>query len=121
MSRSNKFVVAAKGVAVSARDHNSFWTHLVVSLLVLVIATWLHVELWRWAAVVVAITIVWTAELLNTALEETVKAIHPQPDPGIGRALDAAAGAVLVASVGAIVLGLLSLAGPFLGRISAMI
>ncbi len=112
MWRAKKFAVAARGVAVSIRDHNSFWAHGVVSLLVLGLAALLQIETWRWVAVVFAITLVWTAELLNTALEELVKAIHPQPDAHVGRSLDAAAGAVLVASAGAVVIGLLSLGEP---------
>ena len=121
MWRAKKFAVAVRGIVISVRDHNSFWAHGVVSLLVLSLAALLQVESWRWMAVVFAITLVWTSELLNSALEELVKAIHPQPDARIGRSLDAAAGAVLVASVGAVAIGLLSLGEPLWAWFFAMI
>ena len=57
--------------------------------------------------IVVAITLVWSAEAFNTALEQLADALHPQQHPGIGRAKDVAAAAVLIAALGAAVIGLL--------------
>jgi diacylglycerol kinase (ATP) len=54
-----------------------------------------------------AIILVWSAEAFNTALEELADALHPERDPGIGRAKDVAAAAVLIAALGAAVIGML--------------
>jgi diacylglycerol kinase (ATP) len=50
---------------------------------------------------------VWSAEAFNTALEQLADALHPERHAGIGRAKDVAAGAVLIAAVGAAVIGVL--------------
>ena len=100
-----KFSVAIVGIGRSIRVHKSFWVHSIATILTVVLAIYLRFEAWRWVALLTAITIVWTAELLNTALEELVKAVHPEHDPIIGRSLDAAAGAVLLASLGAAGIG----------------
>jgi len=58
------------------------------------------------AAVVLACTLVLVAELVNTAVEATVDLVAPRPDPRAAIAKDVAAGAVLVAAVGAVGVGL---------------
>jgi diacylglycerol kinase len=45
------------------------------------------------------------AELLNTSLEALADTLHPQRAEGIGRAKDAAAGAVLVTAILAGIVG----------------
>ena len=116
-----KFAVAITGITNSVRNHHSFRVHALVSLAVFGVATWLPIAMWRWVALVLAVTLVWTAELLNTSLEELVRAIHPEQDQRVGRALDAAAGGVLVASIGAAAIGLLTLGPPLWARISIII
>jgi len=56
---------------------------------------------------------VWTAEALNTALERLSNAVTREPNPLVGQAKDAAAGAVLIAAVGAAAIGALVM-GPHL-------
>ena len=58
------------------------------------------------AAVVLACTVVLVAELFNTAVEATVDLVAPAPDPRAAIAKDVAAGAVLVAALGAVGVGL---------------
>lgn len=107
-----KFAVAAAGVTRSFRSHSSFWFHLPIAAAVVGLAAWLRLEAWRWAAVVIAIAIVLSVELINTSIEQLVKVLHPDHDDRVGQALDAAAGAVLVAAIGAVVVGLLVFAMP---------
>lgn len=54
------------------------------------------------AAVVLACALVLVAELVNTAVEAVVDLVAPAPDPRAGIAKDVAAGAVLVAAIGAL-------------------
>lgn len=60
----------------------------------------------EWALVIGAIALVWTAEALNTAVESVADLASPERHPLAGRAKDAAAGAVLVASIGAALIGM---------------
>ncbi len=60
----------------------------------------------EWCAVILAVTIVWVAEGLNSALERLTDLVSPEFHPLAGRAKDLAAGAVLLACVGAVSIGL---------------
>jgi diacylglycerol kinase (ATP) len=60
----------------------------------------------EWCAVLLAISLVWAAEGLNTALERLTDLVSPGFHPLAGKAKDIAAGAVLIASVGAFCVGL---------------
>jgi len=108
-----KFRVAFSGLFWAARDQNSFHFHAAATVLVIGLAAVLGLELWQWIALVIAIGGVWTAELLNSAIELIVAVIHPQHDERIGRALDVAAAAVLMAAFTAVTIGVLVF-GPIL-------
>jgi len=66
-----------------------------------------------------AVTLVLFAEMINTALEVFVDLVSPEYHPLAGRVKDVAAGAVLIASIGAVVMGYLALSHylfPVLGQ-----
>jgi diacylglycerol kinase (ATP) len=60
-----------------------------------------------WAWIVLAIGSVWTAEALNTAFEFLTDVASPDFHPLAEKAKDVAAGAVLLAAIGAAVIGAL--------------
>jgi len=62
-----------------------------------------------WCLLVLAMVAVWTAEGLNTAFELLADAATPEHHPVVKRAKDVAAGAVLLAAIGAVAIGLLVL------------
>ena len=74
---------------------------------VLVIAASLLLKLPRvdWFLIIAAIVGVWVAEALNTALEALANAAVPDLHPLVRNAKDVAAGAVLLAALGAVVIG----------------
>jgi diacylglycerol kinase (ATP) len=61
----------------------------------------------EWCAVVLAITALWVAEGLNTAIERLTDLVSPGYHPLAGKAKDIAAGAVLLAALGAISIGII--------------
>jgi len=61
----------------------------------------------EWCAVIVATGLVWVAEALNTALERLTDLVSPGFHPLAGKAKDIAAGAVLLAVLAAISIGLI--------------
>ena len=61
----------------------------------------------EWCAVVLATTAVWVAEGLNTALERLTDLVSPGYHPLAGKAKDIAAGAVLLAVIGAVSIGVI--------------
>ena len=61
----------------------------------------------EWCAVIGATTLVWVAEGLNTALERLTDLASPACHPLAGQAKDIAAGAVLLAALGAVSIGVI--------------
>ncbi|TWU51064.1 Undecaprenol kinase [Rubripirellula tenax] len=107
-----KFAFASHGLGHAIRTQNSFWVHVPVTIVVIGLGAWLQIESWRWVAIILATSIVMSAELINTSIEEIVRVVHPTHDPRIGRALDVAAAGVLIASAGAVTVGLIALGPP---------
>lgn len=81
--------------------------HLLATLLVCAAGLYFRLETMEWLWLIVAIVLVWSAEAFNTALEQLADTVHPEQHPGIGRAKDAAAAAVLFAALGAALIGVL--------------
>lgn len=97
---------ALHGLQLAVRREGSFRLHLLASAAVLlVLLTTRPAPLW-WALLTLAVGLVLVAELVNSALEALSDHLHPESHPEIGAAKDIAAGAVLVASGIAVVVGL---------------
>jgi len=60
----------------------------------------------EWCAVILAMSLLWVAEGLNSALERLTDLVSPGFHPLAGKAKDIAAGAVLIALVGAVSIGI---------------
>lgn len=80
-------------------------------MLVCAAGLFFRLSVFEWCWIVLAIVAVWTAEALNTAFEFLTDVASPAFHPAAGRAKDVAAGAVLIAAVGSVVIGILVL-GP---------
>lgn len=100
----NSFKFALKGVAAALGQPN-LQIHLIATITVTVAGFYFDISRGEWAAQTLAIIMVWGAEMLNTALEETIDLLHPQQNPKAGRIKDIAAGAVLIIAFGAAVVG----------------
>jgi len=100
-----KFSTAFHGVGVGIRGQRSFYVHLPMALLVVVMGVLLRVDLMQWCALVLCIGIVLAAELFNSALESLAKAIDKDHNPHIADGLDMACGAVLITAIGASTVG----------------
>ena len=96
----------AGGRVMLASQHNA-WIHSVATIAVLTLALVVGVTRLEWALLGLAIGLVWAMEALNTALELLADEVAPHFRPGIGRAKDVAAFAVLVAALAAVAVGCL--------------
>lgn len=102
-----KFFNAFRGVLVVARSQKSFWVHSLVAILVLIIAIVLRVSWVEGVILGACVAMVLTAEMLNSSIEFLSRKVSRDESPLIRDSLDAAAGAVLIASLGAAIIGLL--------------
>ncbi len=112
--RLQSFVYAGRGVWLLRSEPNAR-IHLLATAFALIAGAALGLSGLEWALIVVAIALVLTAEALNTAIEQLANALMPNHHPLVGSAKDLGAGAVLIAAVGAAVIGVLVL-GPHLLR-----
>ncbi len=112
-ARLRSFGRAFEGIWQVLRHEHNAWIHALVMLGVVAASLLLEVSAADWRWLVVAMVMVWTAECFNTALERLADSVTRESHPLIGQAKDIAAGAVLIAAMGAAVIGVLVL-GPYL-------
>ena len=98
---------ALRGINYIVRTQPNARLHLLAAALVCAAGVYVGLGRAEWLWISVAIVLVWSAEAFNTALEQLADALHPALHPGIGRAKDVAAAAVLISALGAAVIGLL--------------
>lgn len=96
---------ALRGVAFMLEAQNARLL-LAASVAVVAAGFWASLSRLEWCAVLAALGLVWAAETLNTALERLTDLVSPEFHPLAGRAKDLAAGAVLMAMLAAISIGL---------------
>src|SRR3712207_9173565 len=83
--------------------------HVIIAMLVLVASLLVDVRKLELAVLVLVIVVVLITEMLNTTLEFAVDLVTKEYHPLAKLAKDVAAGAVLVSSVGAVLVGYLIL------------
>src|SRR5512136_2187899 len=110
--RAYAFKHAFRGWWYVLRSQRNAWFHAVITTLVILISLWLRLPGRDWAVLLLTIALVWTAEFINTALEAVVDLASPQQHPLAKVGKDVGAAAVLVASMAAILVGLLVLGPP---------
>jgi diacylglycerol kinase len=99
------FHYALRGIGYILRLERNARIHLVIAIIVLLAGVLLKLSVLELAAIFFAILTVFLAEIANTALEKTLDLIKPQPHENIRMVKDMAAGAVLVAAIGAAAIG----------------
>lgn len=119
-ARLKSFTYAAKGLRALLETEHNARIHLVASILVIACGLLLRISAGHWRWLVLAIALVWFAEMVNTAIEELCDRLCPDFDPAIGRIKDLAAGAVLIAAIAAAFIGLLTLGPPVLARLQGV-
>jgi diacylglycerol kinase len=106
-----KFACALRGAVVAFTEEDSFAVHLPAAVAVIVVGTSWGVGKLSFALLVLCIAVVLSAELFNSAIERLASAITTEKHPAVRDALDMAAGAVLVASLGVAAVGVIVLWG----------
>lgn len=115
--RVQSFGFAFKGLVQLFRSQANARIHALAALLVVAVGLFLDLSARDWALLVFAIGFVLALEAVNTAIEALADRVAPDPHPLVARCKDAAAAAVLIAALGASVVGLLILGPPLLARL----
>ncbi|MFC0188142.1 diacylglycerol kinase family protein [Fictibacillus aquaticus] len=101
------FAYAASGIRYAFSSEQNFRIHCIVSIAVITAAAVLDFSLWKFCLLLFIIGAVLALELVNTAIEKAVDLVTKELHPTAKIAKDAAAGAVLVFSLFAVIIGLL--------------
>jgi diacylglycerol kinase len=112
-----KFGAAFRGLKLGVRGHSSFFVHFFFAALVVAGAIVMEVGLIEWCLLLGCIGLVLTAELFNSAIETLFRGLDESTQQRTWPCLDIAAGAVLLASIVAAVVGTLI----FLQRLSELL
>jgi diacylglycerol kinase len=97
-------------------QHNA-WIHSLFATIVFFVGLWVGLTPLDWAIIVLTIAMVFTAEFINTAIEAVVDLAMPVHHPLAKVGKDVGAGAVLVAALAGIVIGLLIIGPPLWTRL----
>jgi diacylglycerol kinase len=116
LSRALAFRHAFRGWWYVLQTQHNAWIHSMVAGLVIAMGLWLGLPPRDWAVLVLTIAMVFTAEFINTAIEAVVDLASPVHHPLAKVGKDVGAGAVLVAALAGIVIGLLILGPPLWAR-----
>jgi diacylglycerol kinase (ATP) len=104
----SSFHYAFSGILYAVRTQPNMRVHLGVAAIVLLATLLLRLDRLYIIAIVITIVIVLALELVNTAIEAVVDLLTVAHHPLAKTAKDAAAGAVLVATIGAAIVGYLA-------------
>jgi diacylglycerol kinase (ATP) len=105
------FRVAMNGIIYTFRTQRHMRFHLYVVIIVVLLGIWLNIGLRELLAFLLTISLVVVAEMFNSAIEATVDLASPNYHPLAKFAKDIAAGAVLITTIIALVVGALVILG----------
>lgn len=96
---------ACRGIKLGVRGHSRFFVHFFCTALVLAAAIVLRCDLVQWCLLIGCIGLVQITELLNNAIEALFRGLDEESQSRASSCLDIAAGAVLLASITAALIG----------------
>jgi diacylglycerol kinase (ATP) len=97
---------AIKGINYLFKKEQNARVHFVVAIIVIIGGFFLEISIHDWVLVCIAISLVLTAEIFNTAIEKLVDLISPARNEKAAQIKDLAAGGVLICAIVSIVIGL---------------
>ena len=100
------FRYAFQGLVYASKER-TFRIMCVIALMVIALALILKITLIEWSILILTMMVVFCFELLNTQVEKTLDILQPKRDARVRMIKDVSAGAVLIASIGSVFIGLL--------------
>lgn len=101
------FGFAFQGLITFFKTQHNAWIHLLATIVVIIAGFVLRVNHSEWCWLIVSIALVFMTEMFNTAIEFLTDLVSPQFHPLAKKVKDVAAGAVLIAAIAAVAIGLI--------------
>lgn len=99
------FADAIHGIKYVFSQERNFRIHLLAFIAVIPAAIVFDLSTVEWMMILFVSTVVFAMEILNSAIERVIDYVKPDVHPMAKNIKDMAAGAVLVASIGALIIG----------------
>lgn len=103
--RLKSFVYAFKGIGSLLKQEHNAWIHCTAIVVVTIAGFYYGITQTEWCIVLLCFGMVLAAEAFNTAIERLVNLVSPDFHPIAGDVKDVAAGAVLICSIAAAMIG----------------
>ena len=107
IKRAESFTHAGRGVKILLKTTHNFWIHISVFVLVIAFGFYFKITNTEWMALIIVSGFVFVSEAFNTAIEIDMNLTSPEYHPYARDTKDVAAGAVLLSSITAILVGVL--------------
>jgi diacylglycerol kinase len=103
--RLRSFVYAFNGLHLLFKDEANAWIHLLAAICVVVSGFVFNIKIYEWIAVVFAIGLVFSLEIINSSIEKIADFVCPERNSQIKKIKDLSAAAVLVGALVAFIIG----------------
>ncbi len=108
------FSHAVRGIIYVFKNEQNFRIHTALTIVTVGVVCFFPLVTWERVLVIILIVMVLTMELLNTALERFADLLKPRLNFYVGTIKDIMAAAVLITSLGALIIGIIILWPHFL-------
>lgn len=105
--RLNSFKYAFNGLRILFNEEHNARIHLLATLLVIFLGFFYKISNLEWVSILLSIGLVFSMEIINTAIENLADFVSPERNEKIKKVKDLAAAGVLVSAVVALFVGLL--------------
>ena len=114
INRFESFYYAFAGIWYTLKTQRNAQIHLGIATTIVILGLMLKLTRTEWAILMLTTGFVWATEMLNTVAEAAMDFATTDFNPQVKIVKDVAAGAVLVAAITAVIVGLLILGPPLL-------
>lgn len=101
------FTYALSGISTVFKDEFNARVHFLAALAAIILGIVLNLTRFEWLILILVIGAVFAMEMINTSIEGLADLYSNAPNPKIKRIKDLSAGAVLVAAITALVVGII--------------
>jgi diacylglycerol kinase len=115
------FGYAWQGMRSAFREQRNLKVQFAIASMVIVIGFVLSINVSQWAILLICIALVISLEMINTAIEKLVDLVTTEWKPKAGKIKDVSAGAVLLASIISVAVGVITLWEPAMEFISLFV
>lgn len=107
IKRAKSFTHAGRGLWIFVKTTHNAWLHILFFIIAIVLGVFFNITNIEWILLIITGGTVLSAEAFNTAIEIDINLTSPEFHPFARDTKDVSAGAVLISSVVAIVVGIL--------------